>query len=302
MDETELDNIILRSKSHPKRILHRSCTVGTSGHFNIDSGVSLHSYIRILAENDISTVSTQCLGSGRFGTCYLGVFGHYSVCIKVLKHPDNGALVHEANILSKFTHQNLPYLFGVSIGDHLCIITSFHGINGHSVTLHSALHAKSQEVQALLVGVDWIEVTKNIIDGLECLHNRHKLLHNDIKGDNIVLTSTNLNCPLTKAVIVDFGKACETSKGKLYTLSQSEKEQYKVHHPHIAPDLRDGLCSQSVSSDVFALGRVIRIVNSKSSLDNQTMNMLSHKCMQYHMHLRPDIVYIKQSLQCMNPH
>ena len=89
------------------------------------------------------------------------------------------------------SQNNLPYLFGVSVGDRLSIITSFHGINGHSMTLHRALHTKSQEVKDLIVGVDWIEVTKHIINGLECLHNRYKLLHNDLKCDNIILTSTS---------------------------------------------------------------------------------------------------------------
>jgi len=98
-------------------------------------------------------------------------------------------------------------------------------------------------------------------------------------------------------VIIDFGRACETSKGRIYKLSESQKEQYKVHHPHIAPDLRDGLCSQSESSDIFSVGRVISIINSESSLKNETLNGLSHRCMQYDMHLRPDILYIKQAVQ-----
>lgn len=142
-----------------------------------------------------------------------------------------------------------------------------------------------------------MEVLKQITCGLEHLNYRYKLLHNDLKGDNIVLTSTNLTQYSIKAVIIDFGKACETSKGRSYKLSEFQKEQYKVLNPHIAPDLCDGLCSQSVSSDIFSLGRVISIINSESSLKNETLNGLSHRCMQYHMHLRPDILYIKQAVQ-----
>lgn len=261
------------------------------------TGISLRSCIRILSQDDLSTSTTQCLGSGQFGTCFLQSLGHYSVCVKVFKRPNNNALIHEANILSRFTHQCLPYLFGVCIGDRPSIVTSFHGINGHSVTLHHALFARSQEVEDLLVDVHWMEVLKQITCGLEHLHDRYKLLHNDLKGDNIVLTSTNLTQYSIKAVIIDFSKACETSKGRSYKLSESQKEQYKVHHPHIAPDLCDGLCSQSVSSDIFSLGRVISIINSESSLKNETLNGLSHRCMQYHMHLRPDILYIKQAVQ-----
>ena len=82
-------------------------------------------------------------------------------------------------------------------------------------------------------------------------------------------------------------------------VSRAMRESWHVwlHHPHIASDLRDGLCSQSVSSDIFSLGRVISIINSESSIKNETLNGLSHRCMQYHMHLRPDILYIKQAVQ-----
>ena len=42
------------------------------------------------------------------------------------------------------------------------------------------------------MGVDWMKVIKQIILGLEHLNSRHKVLHNDLKSDNIVLTSTNV--------------------------------------------------------------------------------------------------------------
>ena len=102
---------------------------------------------------------------------------------------------------------------------------------------------------------------------------------------------------LIRAVIIDFGKACDTSKGKVYKLSQSEREHYKIHHPHIAPDVCDGLCPQSVSSDTFSLGRVISMINTKSSLKKDE---LSQKCMQYHMHLRPDKNHPYNEPQCNN--
>ena len=43
-----------------------------------------------------------------------------------------------------------------------------------------------------------------------------------------------------KAIIIDFGKTCELGNGKRYSLTQQEKEWYKVHHPQIAPDLSNG--------------------------------------------------------------
>ena len=301
LNETELENILLRdpnSRSNRLHSLHLSGTVGTCGHFNADAGVSLLSCVRVLSKNDISASSdAQCLGSGRFGTCFLRPFSHYSVCEKVFKHSNNAALIHEANILARFTHQCLPYLFGVYFGDYLSIITSFHGLNGHSVTVHTALFTQSHIVKDLIVGVDWMKVIEQIILGLEHLHSKHKILHNDLKGDNIVLSSTNDSPCSIKAVIIDFGKACDSSKGKLYKLSHSEREHYKTYHPHIAPDLRDGLCPQSMSSDIYSLGRLMGMVNTKSSLKSESLNNLSQRCTQYHMHQRPHLAHVKISIQ-----
>ena len=51
--------------------------------------------------------------------------------------------------------------------------------------------------------------------------------------------------------------------GKFNKLSKSEKHQYNREPPQVAPDLRDGHYKQSQFSDVYALGRVITMVNNK---------------------------------------
>ena len=83
--------------------------------------------------------------------------------------------------------------------------------------------------------------------GLEYLHNRHKILHNDPKTD-VVLTSIPPAGSIGP-VIIDFGKACEIRR--VGYLSQCQREQYKVNHPHIASDLRDGKCPQSTCLTFF---------------------------------------------------
>lgn len=44
----------------------------------------------------------------------------------------------------------------------------------------------------------------DILSGLDHLHSHCKILHNDLKDDNIALSK---NLSQIKAVIVDFGKA-----------------------------------------------------------------------------------------------
>ena len=79
---------------------------------------------------------------------------------------------------------------------------------------------------------------------------------NDLKLDNIIL-GNSLSGKL-KPYIIDFGKACPVTKGRMYTLTNAEIGIYKKEHPQITPDLRDGLVKQSISSDIFSLGRVMK--------------------------------------------
>ena len=146
-------------------------------------------------------------------------------------------------MLSHFTDNFFPYLFGVCIGQHPSILTSFHEINGNSVTLHRALFSLVKEEKELPDDLNWLEILEHITCGIELLHCKYNFLHNDLKCDNIVLMATDT--ATIRPVIIDFGKV---SKGKLYNLTPTEKKQYAAHHPHIAPDLRDGR-----ASDIFSL-------------------------------------------------
>ena len=168
----------------------------------------------------------------------------------------------------------MPYLFGVTVGEELSLITSYHGLNDESVTLHTAVYSKPEITKKLLHnGTIWISILRQITNGLNSLHGEYKLLHNDIKMDNICLTLTSTS--QLKAVIIDFGKACDMHKGKLYKLTNNEKELYKTCHVHIAPDLRDGLCRQSTHSDIYSLGRILHIVNSLDDLQNKDLEQLA---------------------------
>lgn len=184
-----MENILLRdphSRANRLRRLNLSGTVGTSGHFN-NTATSLLPCVKIISHGDIvAPTSNSFLGEGRFGTCHLHTFSHYEVCVKTFKRLDINSLTHEANILSRFAHRNLPYLFGVCIGDSPSIITSYHGYKGHSVTVHNALISKKTPELEDLVDIDWRSVLIQIICALEHLHNREKVLHNDLKGDNIL--------------------------------------------------------------------------------------------------------------------
>ena len=172
---------------------------------------------------------------------------------------------------------------------------SYHGFDDKSVTVHSAV---SEILKVLLNNsTSWIDILKQIANGLDCMHTKYKVIHNDIKSDNICLTTTSTTKAHVQAVIIDFGKACAITQSKSYKLTKVQKEKYKENHPHIAPDLRDGVCQQSVQSDIFSFGRIIKMINNVPHLQREKLEELADKCMRYHMHSRP---YLNTIIQYFN--
>ena len=66
--------------------------------------------------------------------------------------------------------------------------------------------------------------------------------------------------PTVWPVIIDFGKAKPLSSPKFYKLNKTEIEQYLRRYTHLAPELIKGLHPQSVLTDVYALGHVVKKV------------------------------------------
>lgn len=177
VQEVELENALLRDPNSRGNRLHRlgysRTAVATSGHF-APSVTSLLACIRIICEQDFSSEPRR-LGAGRFGICYLRALGHYKACVKVFKHYDNHAFCKEANIVSKFVHPNLPYLFGVCVGDSLSTVTSFHGFADHTVTIYDALFGATK-ISEQLTKLNWKDIILQVLSGLEQLHVRYIMI------------------------------------------------------------------------------------------------------------------------------
>lgn len=94
-----------------------------------------------------------------------------------------------------------------------------------------------------------------LTDYLSYFHNTSKIIHNDIKGDNVVIvcSSTTFFSP----ILVDFGKACFLNDTKKKIVPDKEKDRYHKEHFHIAPEVIEGTCAQSILSDVYSFGVVI---------------------------------------------
>ena len=107
------------------------------------------------------------------------------------------------------------------------IITSFHGFNGESVTLHHVFASRSK-ADLSKYNMDWKFTLVQISEGIQELHSiiLYKVLHNDLKSDNVALAPSSLG-KTVNAVIIDFGKACNVTKGKRYHLSPRDLEKRK---------------------------------------------------------------------------
>ena len=64
------------------------------------------------------------------------------------------------------------------------------------------------------------------------LHSKLKILRNDLKDDNIVLTLQSYTKLM--AIIIDFGKACELGDGKRYSRNKKRNgTKYTILKSHL---------------------------------------------------------------------
>ena len=157
--------------------------------------------------------------------------------------------------LYDFTRTNLPLL-----------VTKYYSVAGKPLTLHYLMSNSSlRKKHNLHVGVrEWARIFCGICCAVEKMHEK-KFLHNDIKGDNVVLSDVvpvYKNSPPLWPVLIDFGKARHFSQAKRYKLDEEEKAIYETHHQHLAPELIAGTHPQSTRTDVYSLGRLITKVGN----------------------------------------
>ena len=191
------------------------------------------------------------------------------------RHVPKTDAVREAEMLSKLNHPGLPVILGVDLTTCPWLIVSlFYRINQRNTTLFAMLNSANNEFG--LGKFDGLSIILQLSNALKYLHD-HKVLHNDIKTDNVMITKDPLHF---KPTLIDFGKACSFTDAKSKQLSQESKIVYRTRHAHIAPEIVDGISKQSAASDIYALGRVILKVGDFCKCDDaiQLISFILEEC------------------------
>ena len=249
------------------------------------------------------TLTRTCLGSGSYGSCYLGTFRGMNIVVKSLHvHEGKGEnrqqaenrirqeLIYEARIVNKLGHHPcLPLLFGVcSEAPPFRLILQFHGDKKthRSLTISSALSKSIMSDK-----VCWVEIIKKIASALKHVHEAG-FLHNDIKCNNVVLDE---NEGVYNPVLIDFGKSLPLTglKGPKL-MSKERQEAYAKKYPHIAPEIVTGRKGQSIQSDIFSFAKMTETIFDRAKLG--TLPEVLNRGLNIDPGCRPQLQHILEAL------
>ena len=191
-------------------------------------------------------VSERALGVGGFGTVFLARenVSNRLVAIKQLNNQDatrQQAIVHEVQMVSQFNHPNIAtYHHSFSENGLLFLVMEFCA--GGSIR-SAAFHRKVSSTEALA----WVQTLAEV---LAFVHGK-KIIHHDIKPDNILLTETGT------IKLSDFGIANLQGGTRAYM----SPESLGCNASNI----------QDVRVDIYALGvTLMELLTGRNPFFNQT--------------------------------
>lgn len=237
--------------------------------------LKIHEIDPDLLQNPNNQDEEVYIGRGSFAVVQLQTYRGLKVAVKRLLPNTVAADVHkEAQILARLCHPNLPYLFGVVTSKPpYKIVMQYHGLSERmmSVTLSDVLCRPSK----LYDQYTFLLFCAQIAEALCYLHDEVKILHNDLKCNNVVIcdsisevarSSISTSSANVQIVLIDFGKATSVDKGKTYKLTDIEKSQYTTKFPHMAPEVINGFSPQSKMSDIYSLGGIFYKVHDHAAI------------------------------------
>ena len=255
--------------------------------------------------------SETYIGRGSFAVVKLQIYRGFNVAVKKFLASTVRVDVHkEAEVLAQFCHPYLPMLFGIVTSTApYRIVMQYHGLSGQcqlSVTLSDVLMKPEKYDQSTM-----LLFCAQLAEVVQYLHDEVKILHNDLKCNNVVICDsvTERQLPVGEAVsgvqilLIDFGKATGIHNGKALRLNDAEKLQYMKYYPHVAPEVIQGSSRQSKLTDIYSLGVLFHkihdhgiVKNKSSSAINKLLN-LAAKCRSSHSSSRPVAKNISETIK-----
>ncbi len=188
----------------------------------------------------------RALGSGGFGHVYLGVELSTNQPYAIKEYLVTGAsgqaqLEHEARVLSRLHHPNLP-VFQEAFHERGRYFVVLSYIEGTDLTDYIRITRQRNEIVPLARIMTWM---LSICDAVIFLHSHQPfVIHRDIKPDNIRIT------PSGTAILVDLGNAKAVADGA--------RTLFFIRHQgtpgYAPPEQYPGGTGTDVRSDVYALG------------------------------------------------
>ena len=225
------------------------------------------------------------VGRGTSAKVSLSLYGGMYVAVKELR--DESRLREakwECEVLAKLKHPNIVRLLGCDFSAPPIVVTRFIGDPNHerSLTIYECLRQKSFPHLVPF----WIHILTQISDALLYLHVNARIVHNDLKTDNVVLEQSPVaSSPNYSATIIDFGKAALI--GINYATPALSSEQQKEHSrrfPHVAPELWKGV-NPTPASDMFSFGHLMQVICTV--LEDQSMACFYNRCKNINLESRP---------------
>lgn len=204
-------------------------------------------------KNGDVSIEDKEIGHGRFGSvrpAYLKKLKlHVAAKIIDLSGSSEKAVVAEVIVSMTLSgHSNFPFCFGL-MNKNVILMEYF------SILLQGQVVACPSLAGILRKGItaDKLkEVLMGVLEAFSFMHLR-KILHNDIKADNIVVADT--------AKVIDFGKATMTTNPRIYNIVPGSKDHrvYNSCHRHLAYELRNiPGTKQSIDTDIYSIGYLFK--------------------------------------------
>ena len=234
------------------------------------------------------------LGIGSFSIVKLQVYRGIKVAVKQFCAGSlQKDVLNEAAILSSLCHPNLQFLFGVCISTkpHR-LVMQFHGVEDKTVTFSGELCRQNDAI----ITNEWLVLCHQLLDAIDYLHRHASITHNDIKGNNVLLSDTMICLlPSTTKFHIDFGKATKIGSGRRYRLQADEIREHMSQYAHLAPEIITGETRQTAKGDIYSVGVLLKQLLDRNHMSylrqsqNDTFISLCERCKAARSDLRPSV-------------